>query len=88
MSRDNSALSQDNRKKIEQYSYCLNDRIGKGYFSVVYRDRNDESSMSIFELTIAAGLSFNSLFRMSDETVAIKVIDMKSIRDAISKEML
>jgi serine/threonine-protein kinase ULK/ATG1 len=47
MSRDVSALSQGNRKKIEQYSYCLNDRIGKGYSSVVYRGRNDESSKFI-----------------------------------------
>lgn len=34
------------RKKIEHYSYGLSDRIGKGYSSVVYRGRNDQTSKS------------------------------------------
>ena len=37
------------RKKIENYSYGLNDEIGKGYSSKVYRGRNDDNS--IFALT-------------------------------------
>lgn len=31
------------RKKIENYSYGLNDAIGKGYSSQVYKGRNDSS---------------------------------------------
>lgn len=44
MSREPSTLSTGSRKKIEQYSYSLNDKIGKGYSSIVYRGRNDETS--------------------------------------------
>ena len=29
------------RKKIEDYSYGLYDKIGKGYSSIVYKGRND-----------------------------------------------
>jgi serine/threonine-protein kinase ULK/ATG1 len=35
------------RKKIENYSYGLNDVIGKGYSSHVYRGRNDENSQNV-----------------------------------------
>jgi serine/threonine-protein kinase ULK/ATG1 len=28
-------------KKIEDYSYALNDRIGRGYSSEVFRGKND-----------------------------------------------
>lgn len=31
------------RKKIENYSYGLDDAIGKGYSSQVYRGKNDET---------------------------------------------
>ena len=31
----------DIRKKIENYSFCLNDRIGRGYSSIVYKAKND-----------------------------------------------
>lgn len=44
MSRENSNISAGSRKKIEQYSYCLTDKIGKGYSSIVYRGRNDDTS--------------------------------------------
>lgn len=33
--------TQYTRKKIENYSYGLNDVIGKGYSSQVYKGRND-----------------------------------------------
>ena len=33
--------SNDIRKKIENYSFSLSDRIGKGYSSTVYKGRND-----------------------------------------------
>ena len=29
------------RKKIEDYSYGLHEKIGKGYSSIVYKGRND-----------------------------------------------
>ena len=29
------------RKKLEEYSYLLNENIGRGYSSQVYRGRND-----------------------------------------------
>lgn len=32
------------RKVIENYSYALTDAIGKGFSSVVYRGRNDETN--------------------------------------------
>lgn len=32
------------RKKIEGYSYGLNDVIGKGYSSHVYKGRNDDNN--------------------------------------------
>jgi hypothetical protein len=34
------------RKKIENYSYGLNDVIGKGYSSQVYKGRNDNVGKS------------------------------------------
>ena len=33
------------RKKIENYSYNLQDSIGKGYSSIVYKGRNDEARL-------------------------------------------
>ena len=35
--------TQYTRKKIENFSYGLNDQIGKGYSSQVYRGRNDDT---------------------------------------------
>ncbi len=46
------------RKRIENYSYGLNDRIGVGFSSTVYRGANESTK----------------------DQVAIKVIDLKSIR--------
>lgn len=54
MSRDNSTVSTGSRKKIEQYSYCLGDKIGKGYSSIVYRGRNDDTSKSPIDLALTA----------------------------------
>jgi serine/threonine protein kinase len=54
------------RKKIENYSYGLNDVIGKGYSSQVYKGRNDETS----------------------ESVAVKVIDMRLLKNDINKILL
>ncbi|XP_051912251.1 serine/threonine-protein kinase atg1-like [Hippocampus zosterae] len=58
--------STSTRKKIDHYSYRLNERIGKGYSSQVYRGRDD----------------------LTNEPVALKVIDLKGLKDAVSKEML
>lgn len=38
-----SKQTQYTRKKIENYSYGLNDVIGKGYSSQVYKGRNDNT---------------------------------------------
>lgn len=56
---NNKSNSQFTRKKIEEYSYGLNDVIGKGYSSHVYKGRHDQS----------------------DEPVAVKVIDMKMLKN-------
>jgi hypothetical protein len=47
------------RKKIKNYSYFLNDVIGKGYSSTVYTGINEHTG----------------------EKVAIKVIELKFIKD-------
>ena len=54
------------RKKIEGYSYGLNDAIGKGYSSHVYKGRNDEDN----------------------QAVAIKVIDLRLLKNEINKILL
>lgn len=36
--------SAGNRKKVEDYSYCLSHNIGKGYSSQVFKGRNDNSN--------------------------------------------
>lgn len=54
------------RKKIENYSYGLDDTIGKGYSSQVYRGKNDETQ----------------------ENVAVKVIDLKMLKNEINKTLL
>lgn len=61
------------RKKIENYSYGLGDIIGKGYSSQVYRGRNDETGKNVF---------------MVDEAVAVKVIDLKMLKNQINKVLL
>ncbi len=35
------------RKKIQSYSYGLDDAIGKGYSSQVYKGKNDETNESV-----------------------------------------
>ena len=35
------------RKKVENYSYCLNHNIGKGYSSQVFKGRNDTTGRSL-----------------------------------------
>lgn len=45
---NNKNSSQYTRKKIEEYSYGLNDVIGKGYSSQVYKGRHDQSGTSSF----------------------------------------
>jgi hypothetical protein len=54
------------RKKIENFSYGLNDVIGKGYSSHVFKGRNDESNQS----------------------VAIKVIDLRLLKNDINRILL
>ena len=61
------------RKKLEDYSYCLNHNIGKGYSSCVYKGRNDVTGKLVCNL---------------DETVAIKVIDMRMLKGEVHKSLL
>jgi hypothetical protein len=39
--------SASTRKKLEDYSYLLNNNIGKGYSSQVFKGRNDITSIPI-----------------------------------------
>jgi hypothetical protein len=39
--------SSSTRKKLEDYSYLLNNNIGKGYSSQVFKGRNDITSITI-----------------------------------------
>lgn len=39
-------LSTDSRKKIKHFSYSHNDKIGKGFSSIVYKGTNDLTSTS------------------------------------------
>lgn len=41
------SLSTDSRKKIKHFSYSYNDRIGKGFSSIVYKGTNDLTSTLI-----------------------------------------
>lgn len=61
------------RKKIEHYSYGLTDELGRGYSSVVYRARDDRNS---------------NASPISDDTVAIKVVDMRMLKDELHRELL
>jgi hypothetical protein len=54
------------RKKIENFSYGLNDVIGKGYSSHVFKGRNDDTS----------------------DSVAIKVIDLRLLKNDINRILL
>ena len=69
----NPQNSCDLRKKIEKYSFALGDRIGRGFSSIVYKGQNDITSI---------------LFSKLDEIVAIKVIELKSLRHQITKDLL
>jgi len=40
--------SRDTRKKIENYSYNLTSNIGKGYSSIVYKGKNDLTSIKFY----------------------------------------
>ena len=54
------------KKMISNYSYEMNQIIGKGYSSQVFKGKND----------------------LNNQTVAIKVIDMKMLQSAIHQELL
>lgn len=41
------------RKKIENYSFLMNDRIGKGFSSIVYRGLNDLTSTILCDLRLS-----------------------------------
>jgi hypothetical protein len=45
-----SKPTQYTRKKIENYSYGLNDVIGKGYSSQVYKGRNDNNGIIFYSI--------------------------------------
>jgi serine/threonine-protein kinase ULK2 len=70
----NKAGQQYTRKKIENYSYGLNDIIGKGYSSQVYKGVNDENSKYGF---LYVG-----------RPVAVKVIDLKMLKNEINRLLL
>ena len=59
-------MSNGYRKRVDHYSYLLNEQIGKGFSSVVYRGTNDHTH----------------------EEVAIKVINLKHLRDGLARQML
>lgn len=65
--------SHESRKKVKHFSYSPTDKVGKGFSSIVYKGTNDLTSKSE---------------SYSDQVVAIKAIDMKGVKDAISREML
>ncbi|CAD8049292.1 unnamed protein product [Paramecium sonneborni] len=54
------------RKQIDHYSYLLNEEIGRGFSSKVYKGKDD----------------------VSQEAVAVKVIDMKMIKQSIHSQLL
>ncbi|CAD8133892.1 unnamed protein product [Paramecium pentaurelia] len=54
------------RKQIDHYSYLLNEEIGRGFSSKVYKGKDD----------------------VSQEPVAVKVIDMKMIKQSIHSQLL
>ncbi|CAD8133722.1 unnamed protein product [Paramecium octaurelia] len=54
------------RKQIDHYSYLLNEEIGRGFSSKVYKGKDD----------------------VSQELVAVKVIDMKMIKQSIHSQLL
>ncbi|CAD8076671.1 unnamed protein product [Paramecium sonneborni] len=56
----------ETRKAIDHYSYALNEEIGRGFSSKVYRGRDENSQM----------------------TVAVKVIDMKMVKQSIHATLL
>jgi hypothetical protein len=39
-------MTADVRKKIQNYSFLITDKIGKGYSSVVYKGANDLTGIS------------------------------------------
>jgi len=48
LKKDSFPLNQSSNlhcKKIKDYSYNPNDRIGKGFSSIVYKGTNDETSI-------------------------------------------
>lgn len=47
-STSHSSTSSDSRKKIKHFSYSMNDKIGKGFSSIVYKGTNDLTSNLIF----------------------------------------
>lgn len=70
---NNKINCQFTRKKIEEFSYGLNDVIGKGYSSHVYKGRHDQTG---------------NVLIYSDELVAVKVIDMKMLKNEINRTLL
>lgn len=58
--------TQSQRKAIDHYSYALNDEIGRGFSSKVYKGKDDTTNTH----------------------VAIKVIDMKMVKQSIHASLL
>lgn len=67
------ASSQGGTKKIENYLINLNEVLGRGNFSVVYRAINTLNSKCLAN---------------SDEAVAVKVIDLSSMRTTALRDLL
>ena len=61
------------RKRLDQYSYSPSNNIGKGYSSYVYKGKNDLTGTPSSYL---------------DETVAIKVIDLKLLKGEVHRNLL
>ena len=61
------------RKRLDHYSYSASHNIGKGYSSYVYKGKNDLTGTYLPYL---------------DETVAIKVIDLKLLKGEVHRNLL
>lgn len=42
-----SQAKEELMKTIEHYSYCMADKIGKGFSSIVYRGKNNQSGAQV-----------------------------------------
>lgn len=83
----NTGCSNSNpNKKVKDYSYNPLDHMGKGFFRLsCTKVRTTAQVTNFFGMFPCCSITWYKL--ILDETVAIKAIDMKGVKDAIS-EML